>query len=76
MQSKYKKRLISNVKSINYVSYLCYPQHLAVQEENVQQQLLLHAALEEAEDDSSSWLENKCFRKHQERRIEKQKEIS
>lgn len=39
VQSKYKKRLISNVKSINYVSYLCYPQHMAVQEENVQQHI-------------------------------------
>ena len=58
------------------VSHLCCPQHMAVQEENVQQHLLLHAALEEGKDHRSNWLENKCLRKHQERRIEKQKETS
>lgn len=47
-----------------------------VQEENVQQQLLLYAALEEGKDDRSNWLENKRLRNHQERRIGKQKETS
>lgn len=58
------------------VSYLCSPRHMAAQDRNVQQQLLLSAALEEGKDDRSNWLQNKYWRNHQERRIEKQKEIS